>query len=1102
MMIPGYEIGEVVHRSNLRSIYRAKRLTDGLQVIIKTLDAEYPARQHIAELRREFHIAQRLQPVASIIRVHGLESYGNGNVALVLESFGRSLVEQMTAERRRALPLARVLSIAISVADALGQVHEYDVIHKNVEPHNILIDDRYDALRLIDFRISSELPVERQGGAFSRQLEGALPYMSPEQTGRMNRDLDYRSDYYSLGVTLFELLTGELPFRADSTLSWVHSHIGKRPPSPTEINPTIPEAMSAIVLKLMAKNAEDRYQSSYGLIEDLGRCQRGLAQTGSVANFTLGRHDVSRRFQIPQRLYGRDLELAALLALFERVAAGSTETCMVSGHSGVGKSALVNELNKSLVRQNGYLIQGKFDQFQRSKPYSAVATAFSSLILQLLVEPSERRRALRDELLAAVGPNAQLLIDLIPELELITGPQPAVPELPRTEAQNRFQIAVLNFVRVFTRKHPIVIFLDDLQFGDASTLNLVRWLVTARDITHLLVIGAYRSNEVDVGHTLRLALDEIQESRAIHELPLQPLDLEAVTQLVADALYADTVSCAPLSALLHDRAQGNPFFLTEMLKSLEHSRAITFAPDLGRWRWDMDAVRSTGISGNVVDFVVTKLRKLPAATQRVLQLAACIGNSFDLRTLSMINERPIDSTAEDLLPALQQFIVTPLDTDYKLVGQTGVGVVTGPADPEELNPTYQFQHDRVQQAAYALIDENRKQAVHLSVGRLIQRHASAQEREERLIEIVGHLNNGRRLIDDPEDRKELARLNLAAGFQAQRSSAYEAALDYVRMGQELLPLDAWTSEYSLTMALATEYQQCAYLTARYGEAESGIQEMLGRARTNLEKAEILSMRTRQYSTTGKMAESIHAAIMGLSLLGMHISENPDRAAIRREIAAVRRNLAGRQIADLISAPLMSDPAQIQAVRLLMEIFPAAFLSGSGNLFPFLVLKSVNISLCGGNSPESAFAYAAYGMLLCGVLDDPALGYEFGKLAVAMNDQFDDIALKSRIIYVYAMFILHWSEHWSYLTPWFRRGIEAGYESGDLLYLAYSAQDCIIWDPKLDLEQAALEHAKLLTIVRDCAYQDSLELGHAVSANAAQFSRPDRQPVLNERRHIR
>ena len=748
---------------------------------------------------------------------------------------------------------------------------------------------------------------------------------------------------------------------------------------------------------------------------------------------------------------------------------------MVSGHSGIGKSALVNEINRAIVQHDGYLVQGKFDQFQRSKPYSAVARAFRGLVPQLLVESEAWRRALWDDLVAAVSPNLGLLIELVPELEQVVGPQAPVPPLPQTEAQNRFQIAFVNFIKVIAATRPLVIFLDDLHYGDASTLNLIRWLATSRDLKRLFVVGAYRSNEVDFGHPLRLALNEIAETRTIHDLKLQPLSLASVKHFVADTLRTDKADCAPLVEVLQEQADGNPFFLIEVMKTLAQSRVIAFAPDLGRWRWSLDAVRAGGINADAVDFVIARLRKLPSETQRALQFAACIGNTFDLRTLSIIAEASRDIMAKSLMPALQQHLITPMNADYKLVGITNVKE-PDLADALGVNPDYRFHHDRVQQAAYALIDEDRRQAVHLSIGRLIQSHANSQEREERLIEIVGHLNNGRRLITDPAERIGLARLNLAAGVQARRSSAYEAAINYLRTGQELLPIDPWTSEYRLTMDLGMEFQQCAYLTTRYDEAESWIQEILARARTTMEKAEILAMRTRQYATTGRMAESIDAAIIGLSLLGMRVTANPDRRALATEKALVKRNLAGRRVTDLIDAPAMTDRAHILAVRLLMEIFAAAFLSGSGNLFPILVLKSVNLSLQYGNSPEAAFSYAAYGMLLCGVLDEPALGYEFGKLAVAMNERFDDIALKSRVIYLYAMFVMHWSEHWSNMTPWFRRGIEAGYQSGDLLYLAYSAQDCVIWDPRLDLDAASSEHANLLTIVRDCAYQDSFDSG--------------------------
>jgi predicted ATPase/class 3 adenylate cyclase len=1071
--IPGYEIDAAIHQSHLRSVYRATRFADGLPVVIKTLNAEYPNKQDVAALCHEFHVLQLLQPVEGVIRVHALAPHGNGNVAIVLEPFGCSLAEKIV--KPRAFSLERFLAIAIAVAETLGRVHELDIVHKGIEPYSILIDD-VGGVRLIDFSISSELSRERPNCSWCKRLEGALPYISPEQTGRMNRDLDYRSDFYSLGVTLYEMLTSELPFQADSALEYVYRHITQLPSPPNEVDPSIPDAVSAIVMKLMAKNAEDRYQSSYGLVRDLTRCRRELAHLGTVRKFVLGHLDVSRKLQIPQRLYGREPELAALMAMFERVAMGGTEFCMVSGYAGVGKTVLVNEIIKPLLRVQGYMIQGKFEQLRGSKPYSAVAAAFQGLVTQLLAESDDQRQALRQRVLAAVAPNGQLLIDLLPEFELIIGPQPAVSELARTEAQNRFHITFLNFVKVIAAEHPLVIFLDDLQFSDASTLNLIHWLATARELSHVLMIGAYRSNEVDVGHPLRLTLSDIAHSRSIHELALEPLNLDSTEELVSDALHANHAESQPLAALLHDKTQGNPLFLIEMLKTLEKSRAIAFSPDVGCWRWDLDAIQSCKLSSNVVEFLIRNLQELEPSTQHILQLAACIGNTFDLRTLSVIRERSIEETASELLPVLQRLLVIPLQDDYKLIGTTGTTANELRINGARLNPVYRFQHDRVQQAAYALIDSARKPPVHLSIGRLIQQHADDQEREQRLVEIVEHLNIGRNLIDDPTEGKEVAKLNLTAGVRAQRSSAYELALGYLRIGQELLPADSWKSDYELTMRLTTEFQQCAYLTGRYEEAESCIKLMLARARTNLEKAEILSMRTRQYATTGKMRESIRAAIKGLSLLGIHIAENPSRAQIRREIAAVKRNLAGRHVADLISAPAITDRPKILAIRLLMEIFAAAFLSGSGKLFPLLVLKSVNISLCNGNSAESAFSYAAYGMLLCGELDDPALGFEFGKLAVAMNDRFDDIALKSRVIYLYAMFIHHWSNHWSSMTPWFRKGIESGYQSGDLLYLAYSAQDCIIWDPKLDLETAAKEHANFLEIVRDCKYQDSLDSG--------------------------
>ncbi|NJD05816.1 MAG: serine/threonine protein kinase, partial [Methylococcaceae bacterium] len=672
LAIAGYRIGPRIHQSRTRAIHQAVRLTDGRPVVIKTLEAEFPSRQSVAELRREAHITQRLQPVERVIRLLGCENWGNGNLALVLEPFGRSLADELAALPGHRLPPARFLAVAIQLAETLGRVHELDVVHKNIEPHSILIDP-ISGVRLTDFRISSELSRERPDYAASRRLEGALPYISPEQTGRMNRDLDYRSDFYSLGVTFFELLTGRLPFSADSILEWVHSHISRQPPAPGDIDPAIPEALSAIVLKLMAKNADDRYQSCFGLVADLRRCERELAEGGETVPFALGSRDVSRCFQIPQKLYGREQELAALMELFEQTAAGSTEICMVAGYSGVGKSALVNELNRPLVRERGYLIQGKFDQFRRSTPYSAVAVAFRSLVQQLLAETAERPQAWGERLVAAVAPNARLLIALVPELEQLTGPQPPVPELPATEAQNRFQITLLNFVRAVTAERPLVMFLDDLQFGDAATLNLIRWLAEARDLPRLLLIGAYRSNEVDVGHPLRLALDAIGQVRPLRQVRLDPLGPEPVQQLVAESLHVEPEASRQLASFLFGKSGGNPFFLTELLRSLAQDRALRFGPDRGHWQWDMAAVERSGLTGNVVEFLVGHLRRLPRETQRVLQLAACIGAGFDLLTLSIIHEASMDDTGEALLPALRNHLVIPLQPDYALVGTAAGG---------------------------------------------------------------------------------------------------------------------------------------------------------------------------------------------------------------------------------------------------------------------------------------------------------------------------------------------------------------------------------------------------------------------------------------------
>ncbi len=1079
LQLPGYVVESVLYRAGGRVAYRAQRFADDAAVVVETLDVEYPDRQQVAGIRREGAIAQRLADVDGVRKVYAVLPHGSGNLALVVEPFEFSLRSRLDRAGGRGLPLAEVLEIARCLARTLGDIHAHDIVHKALAPENVLFDPASGAAALAGFGIASELDQERQAVQMSRRLEGPLPYISPEQTGRMNRDLDYRSDYYSLGVLLFELLTGQRPFQGDNLLEWVHSHISRLPPTPHQISPEVPEAVSAIVLKLLGKSPEARYQSAEGLVHDLVHCADLLAMGHKIEPFELGEKDVVHKFLVPQSLYGREHELEELFELFEAAVAGRNEFCLVHGYSGVGKSALVNEIDRPLVRERGFLVRGKFDQFQHSEAYTAIAATFRGLVQQVLAQPEEGLEQWRQRLLEALEPNACLVVDLVPELELIIGHQPAVAELPPAEARNRLQIVLTAFLRVFAGEgHPVVLFLDDLQWSDAPTLGLLRRLVTSHELSHLLLIGAYRSNEVGPGHPLRLLLDDLQVKKNIRQLPLGPLYRESVAHLVADALCCEPNESRPLSDMLYEKAQGNPLFTNELLRQLYKESAIVPNPASGRWHWDLDAARWSNVSSDVVEFMVDNLRRLKPETQRVLQLAACIGGTFDLHTLSVIYERPVAETAAALLPALKQHAVLPLHSDYRLVGAPleDEGQEFDSLESLMFNPIYQFQHDRVQQAAYALIDVQRLPEVHLSIGNLMLLHVGNDVPDERLIDIVGHLNEGRSLITSPDERLHLAELNLRAGIRARYSSAYEAALNYLQLAADLLPVDPWAKTPELMKSLAEETQLCAYLTGHIDVADQWIEVMLTHANNDLERSDILATRTRQYATLGRMEESIRSAIQGLALLGVKFTNLPGDTDIAEERRLVLENLGERRIEGLVDAPSVEDQSTLSAMRLLMEIFPAAFLSGSGNLFPYLVLKAVNLSLRHGNCPESAFAYAAYGMLLCGELDEPAVGYQYGKVGLAINARLDDMALRARVIYVYAMFVHHWSNHWSSLTPWFRKGIEAGYQSGDLLYLAYSAQDCVIWDPTLDLETAHRLHAKHLEIVRECAYQDSLDSG--------------------------
>lgn len=1036
--LAGYELTDKIHESATAVLFRGYRETDRALVTVKCLKSEYPSLTELAKLRHEFAILRELD-LQGVAKPFSLERYGNG-LALVTEDIGGQSLDAVLRAQR--LPLRTVLEIGAALSKTLAAVHERCVIHKDVKPHNVLVNLESHEVRLIDFGIATRLLQEVPAAGPPGTLEGTLAYMAPEQTGRMNRAIDPRSDLYSLGVTLYEMLTGGLPFAATDPADLVHSHIARRPPSPHEVA-GVPRAVSDVVMKLLAKAAEDRYQRAGGLAADLRECLDRLDARGHIEPFVLGRHDVGDGLLIPQKLYGRDAELATLTAAFERASRGAAELLLVTGYAGVGKSVLVHEIQRSVVQGRGHFIAGKFDQLSRSVPFAPVAFAFRDLILQIVAESPASFAVWRSRLEGALGANGQIIIDLIPEVELVIGPQPEAQPLGPTEAQNRFTLVFQNFIRVFARaEHPLVVFLDDLQWADPASLKLLQLLLTDPDSGHLLVVGAYRDNEIGAGHPLSLGLDELREGGAsVGAITVKPLALEHTAQLVADAVGGDAAGVAPLARIVFDKTQGNPFFITQFLAALSHERLLIFDDAAGAWSWDVEAIYRMAVADDVVDFLAAKIKRLPPEACRILTLAACIGHRFDLRTLAAIYGRPAVETAAQLWHAVRDGVVLPLDTRYQLLltepGEGGVGD-EGPLANPDFNVSYRFLHDRAQQAAYALIAEGQAAAIHLRIGQILRGPPGRELRDEELFDVVNHMNVGAAHLIDPAGRADLARLNLAAGRRARAATAYEAAAAYFAAGMALLDHEGgWQAEYDLTFALHFERAECEYLTRRAETAEALFATLVARSRTKLEQARVHDLHVNLLTTLGQVPRALAVGVEALRLFGVELPATDDerRAAFGAELARVPVNLAGRKVADLVDAPRLTDPEQQAVQTLVNSLFPASFLT-SPFLYAFVIVRHVNLSLEGGQSPMSAVGYVSYGYLVSGVLGRYNEARQFGELAVALNERFNGVELRSKLHFLFgafAHFVLPVRDALEHLA----RSRAAGLETGDFQYCSYT-----------------------------------------------------------------
>ena len=1082
--VPGYDVNEKVYEGTDSLVYRGQRKSDKRPVVLKLLNKTYPTPIELARFNHEYRISASLN-LEGAIRAYGLEKSGN-SLVMVLEDFGGESLDRIIASD--PLTLTDFFPLGIRLADILGQIHQQNIIHKDINPSNIVWNPEADQVKIIDFGIATELSRENPEARNPDILEGNLCYMSPEQTGRMNRDLDYRTDFYSLGITLYQLLTGRLPFHAEDKMGWVHCHMARGPLDPRKVNPEIPEAITEILYKLLAKNAEDRYQSAVGLAKDLEACRKQWQDKGLIEAFTPGQWDVSERFQIPQKLYGREQEVAALMDAFETVAQGNTQWMLVAGYSGVGKTSLVNEIQKPIVQKQGYFIEGKFDQFQANIPYNALAQAFRELVGRLLGEPGDRLENWKIRLLEALGPNGQIIVEMVPELERIIGKQPPVQELNPTEAQNRFQITFRNFINVFARKeHPLVIFFDDLQWSDVSTLKSIENFMGSAEIHYLLLIGAYRDNEVHDGHPLMMTIDEIKRDKAtskrVSQLFLDPLNLSTVSRIIADTLHCQTERSRPLAELIFKKTNGNPFFVNELLKNLYRENCFRFDHEKGRWDGELEKIGAMALSENVVELMIQRLRKLPADTQESLQMASCIGSHFDLKTVSLIEEQSPSRTARNLHEAVKREIIVPLSHEYRLAhtmasydqenettaggGLAASDLLSGKLDQGcDFGVGYRFQHDRVQQAAYAMIADVRKNEVHLQIGRLMLRDTQAAELEEKVIEIVRQLNEGRTLIEEDKEREDLARLNLMAGKKAKASIAYRPALQYFTTAVELLPPSPWEKEYDLTFEIFKVSAECAYLCGEVDLGETQSDTLLAHAKTRLEKAEIFRMRLIQYTILGKLERTIQQANRGLSLLGIRIPAKGTKFAVLKEAMWAKWALGRRRIADLIHMPLLSDPQKQLAFRIMAEMGPALYLKGDDNSMALVGLKQARFSMRHGHSLSSSYAYVYYSVILGFILGNLKSAYEFGKLGLKLNERFDSIEMRCKTQCIYGMFIHHWNHHWKTLAPQLEQAVEWGLHSGEFQHTAYAALFFPAWSSQTHIESALRKTRKSLSVIAE------------------------------------
>lgn len=996
-----YEIIETIHEGISTYIHKAKCIEDGKKVIIKALKTEYPSEEDVAKLKYEYDMAKE-------INLTGVATYKeftrHKNIPIiVMEDFGGESLKNILEKQK--IDLKTFLEIGVTLSESLAGIHKLNIIHKDIKTHNIIMNTETEEVKIIDFGISNYVANEKQNTGSEQALRGTLAYISPEQTGRMNQKIDHRTDLYSLGITLYEIITGKLPFESNDPMELVHSHIAVNPVPPHEVDPHIPKVVSEIIMKLLMKNVDDRYQSAYGLKYDLETCLEKYQNNGMIENFQICQKDIPDTLQIPQKIYGREQELEDIMKVFEKISKDERSLLAIRGHSGVGKTALVEEFQRRTVASSKEgsklkFISGIYDQFRQNIPYHGIIEAFDKLIKRILTQKKSKIKEWKKKIIEAVSPNGQVLTEVIPSLELIIDKQPDVVQLDPEKSQNRFNMVFQNFIKVFTSETPMILFLDDLQYIDISSTKLLESIIRDNENTNLLIIGAFCDNEIKEDHQLMKVIDKLEKDEIpVTNISLQPIKEKGVSKLIADTLFRDEDEVSELSNAIKSKTNNNPFFIQHFLNTLYKEKFIEFSFDEGKWVWYIDKIRNMSITDNVAELMTDQIQQLPEDTQEIIKLAASNGIQFNINTLSAVSRKSIKEVADSLQKAVDEGMIFPLGEDYKYITEdTSI--------EDDIKAEYKFLHERVQSACYSLIEEEQRKQNHLQIGKYMYSVTPDEEMESHIFEILNQLNASRELLTNQEELETLIRLNLKGSRKAIESTAFEIAREYISVGMEVMPDDFWEKAYDLAFRLFFNRSRIEYSLENNEETEKYLRISLDKAQTDTHKLQVYDMLVVLYTKKGEADEAVRIGKEGLKIFDISIPEEKEKvqAMQNEEFQKLKKNLSEKTPDDIYNLPMVEDEKYQVLSEIISHMFGVAHMAMKAEIGYVLIFRLINILIDKGNTEMIPFSMIFYCNFLRNEKDKVDEAYEWGLMATKLADKMNNPVIIPGVYNAFAMFI--------------------------------------------------------------------------------------------------